>query len=70
MACYFRFSLTGYSFISITLSTITILNSCFLTYYLFKDFKKIEEYHPSISWFKAAMWFNIISSIGTFIWRI
>lgn len=60
------FFFTGYSFISITLSTITILNSCFLTYYLFKDFKKIEEYHPSISWFKAAMWFNIISSIGTF----
>lgn len=60
------FFFTGYSFISITLSTITILNSCFLTYYLFKDFKKFEGYNPSIAWFKAAMWFNLISSVGTF----
>lgn len=60
------FFFTGYSFISITLSTLTIINSCFLTHYLFKDFKKIEEYHPSIAWFKAAMWFSLISSIGTF----
>lgn len=60
------FFFTGYSFISITLSTLTIFNSCLLTYFLFKDFKKIKEYHPSLAWFKAAMSFNLISSIGTF----
>ena len=60
------FFFTGYSFISISLSTLTIVNSCFLTYYLFKDFKKFEGYNPSIAWFKAAMWFNLISSVGTF----
>ncbi len=60
------FFFTGYSFISIALSTLTIINSCFLTYYLFKDFKKIEIFHPSINWLKAAMCFNLISSVGTF----
>ncbi len=60
------FFFTGYSFISISLSTLTIINSCFLTYYLFKDLKKMEAYNPSIAWFKAAMWFNLISSVGTF----
>lgn len=57
---------TGYSFISIGLSTLTILNNCFLAYYIFKDFKKLEMYHPSVAWFKSAIWFNLISSAGTF----
>lgn len=60
------FFFTGYSFVSIALSTLTIINSCFLTYYLFKDFRKIEVSHPSVPWFKAAMCFNLISCLGTF----
>jgi len=60
------FFISGYSFVSISLSTLTIINNCFLAYYLFNDFKKLNEYNPSIAWFKAAMWFNIISSVGTF----
>lgn len=60
------FFTTGYSFISIGLSTLTIVNNCFITYYLFNDFKKLTEYHPSIAWFKSALWFNLASSIGTF----
>ena len=60
------FFTTGYSFISIGLSTLTIINNCFLAYYLFNDFKKLGAYHPSIAWFKTAIWFNLISSVGTF----
>lgn len=60
------FFVSGYSFVSIALSTLTILNNCFLTYYLFDDFKKLTGSHSSVPWFKSAMWFNLISSIGTF----
>lgn len=57
---------TGYSFVSIGLSTLTIINNCFFAYYFFKDFKKLENYHPSVVWFKSGIWFNLISSLGTF----
>lgn len=60
------FFTTGYSFISIGLSTATIVNNCFFAYFIFKDFKKLTHYHPSIAWFKSALWFNIFSSLGTF----
>lgn len=62
----FSFSIQGYGLFSIAFSTITIIIGCFFAYYFFKDFKLIEGKHPSIQWFKAALWFNIISSIGTF----
>lgn len=60
------FFVSGYSFVSIALSTLTIVNNCFFAYFFFKDFKKIETYNPSVAWFKAALWFNLVSSIGTF----
>lgn len=60
------FFITGYSFMSIGLSTLTIINNCFFAYYFFNDFKKLENYHPSVIWFKSAIWFNLFSSLGTF----
>lgn len=60
------FAFQGYSFISIALSTLTIIIACFFTFYFFKDLKKLGTDNPSIAWFKSALWFNIISSIGTF----
>lgn len=60
------FFASGYSFISITLSTLSVINNCVLAYYFFNDFKKLESYHPSIAWFKSAIWFNLISALGTF----
>lgn len=60
------FFTSGYSFTSIALSTLTIVNNCYMTCYLFSDFRKISGGNPSIIWFKSALWFNIFSSIGTF----
>jgi hypothetical protein len=61
----FSFSYQGYSVLSIILSTITIVIACFFAFFYFKDLEKIDA-SPSKSWFKAALLFNIISSIGTF----
>lgn len=62
----FSFSYQNYSPLSIVFSTITIIIACFFTYFYFKDLKKINNSNPSKPWFKAALWFNIISSVGTF----
>jgi len=62
----FSFSYQGYSTLSIILSTITIIIACFFAFYYFKDLENVKDSNPSKSWFKAALLFNIISSIGTF----
>lgn len=60
------FSYQGYGALSIVLSTITIVIACFFTFIYFKDLKRIDDSDPSKPWFKAALLFNIISSVGTF----
>ena len=62
----FSFSYQGYSILSIIFSTITIIIACFFTFYYYKDLKEIDNSNPSKPWFKAALLFNLISSIGTF----
>ena len=62
----FSFSYQGYSTLSIIFSTITIIIACFFTFYYYKDLKEIDNSDPSKPWFKAALLFNLISSIGTF----
>lgn len=60
------FAIQGYGVISIALSTVTIFIACFYAFYVFKDFNKLEIENPSLAWFKAALIFNVMSSIGTF----
>jgi hypothetical protein len=62
----FSFSYQGYSTLSIIFSTITIIIACFFTFYYYKDLKEIDNSNPSKPWFKAALLFNLISSVGTF----
>ena len=62
----FSFSYQGYSTLSIIFSTITIIIACFFAFYYFRDLENINDFNPSKPWFKAALLFNIISSIGTF----
>ncbi|MFV8271196.1 hypothetical protein ACNQGP_14850 [Flavobacterium sp. GT2N3] len=60
------FIIQGYGMISIIASTASILISYIFGYYYTKDLKKIDSDFLSINWFKAAIFFNIISSFGTF----
>ncbi|MBK8366892.1 MAG: hypothetical protein IPL10_05625 [Bacteroidetes bacterium] len=62
----FSFSYQGYSALSIDLSTITIVIACFFAFFYFKDLENVDDSNPSKPWFKAALLFNIISSVGTF----
>jgi hypothetical protein len=56
----------GYGAISITFSTLSIFVSYLFAYVFFKDCKQLETSSIATKWFKAALFFNVISSLGTF----
>ena len=60
------FILQGYGAVSITFSTLSIFVSYWFTSVFFKDCKHLEKTSIAIKWFKAALFFNVISSLGTF----
>lgn len=60
------FIIEGYGLVSITLSTASILVSYVFGYRFIKDLKLLDSDLLAKSWFKAAIFFNIISSLGTF----
>lgn len=60
------FILHGYSTMSIVFSTLSIFISFLYSYYFVKDTKVLALKNASINWFKGALFFNIISSFGTF----
>ena len=60
------FIIEGYGLFSITLSTASILVSYVFGYRFIKDLKLLDDGLLAKSWFKAAIFFNIISSLGTF----
>ena len=60
------FILQGYGLISILFSTFSIVIACVFTFFYFKDLKLISHEDLSKNWFKAALFFNVISSFGTF----
>lgn len=64
MLIFFIFQ--GYGMISIFFSTASILVSYVFGYYYIKDLRKLDANFAAINWFKAALFFNIISSFGTF----
>lgn len=60
------FIIQGYGMISIAFSTASIFVAYYFTYVFIKDLKLIDSDLLSKSWFKAALFFNVISSLGTF----
>jgi len=60
------FIIEGYGPFSIFFSTSSIIVSCFFGYYYFKDLKQFDTDCLAANWFKAAIFFNILSSLGTF----
>jgi hypothetical protein len=60
------FSVQGYGAVSITFSTFSIFISYFFTGFFIRALKQIPFNHPSKEWFAASLFFNVISSLGTF----
>ncbi len=62
----FAFAFQGYGIVSITFSTSSIIVGYVYTWFYIQDLKKINSDHPTKNWFKAALFFNVLSSFGTF----
>lgn len=62
----FSFIYQGYGLISILFSTISIFVSFWFAILFFKDLKLVSNNSLAKNWFKAALFFNVISSFGTF----
>lgn len=60
------FIIQGYGLFSIIFATASIFVACIFTYFYFQDLHQIAKDDLSKSWFKAALFFNVISSVGTF----
>lgn len=60
------FTIQGYAFFSILFSTLSIFVSFFFAVMYWKDLNKLPIKKISSYWFKAALLFNAISSIGAF----
>lgn len=60
------FPVQGYSLISISFSTLSIINSYFFAIKFWKDLNTIQQKYISHLWFKVALIFNAISSLGAF----
>lgn len=60
------FFLQGYGLFSITFLTLSIILAGVFAFTLFKDLNLIKFKTDSVLWFKAALWFNLFSCLGTF----
>lgn len=59
------FSIQGYGLVSISFLTFSVVVSYFFAVAVFSELKHVQN-KPYKMWFTAALWFNIISSLGTF----
>jgi hypothetical protein len=60
------FPIEGYGLFSIIFSTASILVSYVFAVYIWRDINKLETKSPAHGWFKAAVFFNALSSLGAF----
>ncbi|MEK8179160.1 hypothetical protein WMW71_02295 [Flavobacterium buctense] len=60
------FIVQGYAAFSIVFSTSSIIVAYVFGYQYWKDLKSVDQSSLSVNWFKGAIFFNVISSLGTF----
>ena len=60
------FAISGYAIFSISFSTLSIINSYVFGILIWKELNKLNKKMTSYWWYKAAILFNLISSVGAF----
>jgi len=61
------FPFEGYGKFSISFSTLSIVANYIFAFTFWTDLDKLSKKNISHSWFKAALFFNVVSSLGTFV---
>ncbi len=59
------FTLQGYGAYSITFATLSIFIAFYFAFVYYHDLRETGN-HPARNWFAAALFFNVLSSLGTF----
>lgn len=62
----FSFPFQGYDTISISFSTLSVLNAYVFAIVVWKDLDRLPVSNISHNWFKASLLFNVLSSFGAF----
>ena len=62
----FSFAVQGYSFVSISFSTLSIIVSWVFAIQIWKDVNNLHKQNISAYWFKSAVLLNAFSAIGAF----
>ncbi len=60
------FVISGYSFVSIAFSTISILVFFLFSFMFIRDTRHGSSSSPGFPWMRAGLWFGMLSSLGTF----
>jgi hypothetical protein len=61
------FTIQGYGPVSLTFSTLSLLTAYIFSGFALKDCTNLHGGHPGKNWIKAALWFGILSTIGTMV---
>ena len=61
------FTIQGYGPVSIAFATASIVVGYIFSFVAFRDATRLEQSHPSKNWIKAAIFFGILSTIGTIV---
>ncbi|MEP7255437.1 MAG: hypothetical protein ABI666_06650 [Ferruginibacter sp.] len=64
------FPIEGYGLYSIIFSTASIFVSYFFAVFFWRDLNRLQQKTPTHLWFKAAVFFNALSSLGAFVLAI
>ena len=61
------FSFQGYGPVSLFFSTVSVITGYVFSWFALKDAGRLSSTHQSKNWIKAAIWFGILSTMGTMV---
>lgn len=61
------FAIQGYGTVSIAFASASLLVGYVFSYFAYRDAQRLEAHHPAKNWIKAAIFFGLLSTIGTIV---
>mgnify|MGYP000054457966 CR=1 FL=1 len=61
------FAFQGYGPVSITFASLSIIIGYLFAWRALKDASRLPASHPGKNWVKAALWFSVLSTLGTMV---
>ncbi len=61
------FAIQGYGPVSIVFASLSIIIGYLFVWRALKDAGRLPDSHPGKNWIKAALWFSVLSTLGTMV---